>query len=82
MHANNKKNYVDNLIVSDDDNSKLMYIYKMAVTRLQEGNFSLRSCNSNSKELKALMEKDNSITQHILNSKESLERTMIPIKIY
>ena len=32
-----KKNfYVDNLIVSDDDNSKLMYIYKMAVTRLQE----------------------------------------------
>ncbi len=63
-----KKNiYIDNLIVSDDDHSKLMYIYKMAVTRLQEGNFSLRSCDSNSKELKALMEKDNSLTQH--NSK-------------
>ena len=39
----------------------------MAVTRLQEGNFSLRSRNSNSKELKVLMEKDNSLTQH--NSK-------------
>ena len=59
--------YEDNLIVSDDDNNKLMYIYKMAVTRLLEGNFLLRSCNSNSKVLKALMEKDNSLTQH--NSK-------------
>ena len=68
MHENDKNNfYVDNLIVSDDDNSKLMYIYKMAVTRLPEGNFSLRSCDSNSKELKALMEKNNSLTQH--NSK-------------
>ena len=55
------------LIVSDDNNSKLMYIYKMAVTRLQKGNFALRSCNYNSKELKALMEKDNSLTQQ--NSK-------------
>ena len=53
--------YVDNLIVSDDDNSKLIYIYKMAIARLQEGNLSLRSCNSNSKELKALMEKYNSL---------------------
>ena len=59
--------YVDNLIVSDNDNSKLMYIYKIAVNRLQEGNFSLRSCNSNSKELKAPMEKDNSLIQY--NSK-------------
>ena len=59
--------YVDNLIVSDDNNSKFMYIYKMSVTRLQEGHFLLRSCNSNSKELKVLMEKDNSLTQH--NSK-------------
>ena len=59
--------YVDNLIVSDDDNSKAMYIYKMAVTRWQERNFSLRSCNSNSKELKAQMEKGNSFIQH--NSK-------------
>ena len=30
--------YIDNLIVSDDDNSKLMYIYKMAVIRFQEEN--------------------------------------------
>ena len=59
--------YEDNLIVSDDNNIKLMYIYKMAVTRLKEGNFLLRFCNSNSKVLKALMEKDNSLTQH--NSK-------------
>ena len=44
-----------------------MYIYKMAITRFQEGNFSLRSCNSNSKELKVLMKKDNLLTQH--NSK-------------
>ena len=36
----------------------------MAVTRLQERNFSLRSCNSNPKESKALMEKNNSLTQH------------------
>ena len=59
--------YIDNLIVSYDDNCKLMYIDKMAVTRLREEIFSLRSCNSNSKELKALMEKDNSLIQH--NSK-------------
>ena len=57
----------NNFYIDNDDNSKLMYIYKMAVTRLQEGNFSLKSCNSNSKELKTLMEKDNSLTQH--NSK-------------
>ena len=55
------------MIASDDDNSKPVYIYKMAVTRLQEGNFKLRFCNSNSKELKARMEKDNSLTQQ--NSK-------------
>ena len=59
--------YIENLIVSDDDNSKLMYIYKMVVNRLQEGHFLSRSCNSNSKELKAMMEKDNSLIQH--NSK-------------
>ena len=59
--------YVENLIVPEDDNSKLMYIDKMTVTGLQEGNFSLRSCYSNSKELKALMENVNSLTQH--NSK-------------
>ena len=57
----------NNFYIDNDDNSKLVYIYKMAVTRSQEGNFSLRSCNSSSEELKALMEKDNSLTQH--NSK-------------
>ena len=25
--------YLDNLIISNDDNSKLMYIYQMAITR-------------------------------------------------
>ena len=55
MHENDKNNfYVDNLIVSDDDNSKLMYTYKVTVTRLQEENFSLRSRNFNFIELKAL----------------------------
>ena len=63
---------VDNFNVSDDDNSKFICIYKMAVTRFQEGNFSLTSFNFNSKEFKDLMEKDNSLIQH--NSK--LERVL------
>ena len=67
MRMIENKFYPDNLIVSNDDKRKLMYIYEMAVTRLQEGDFSLRSCNSNSKDLKALMEMDNSLIQH--NSK-------------
>ena len=69
-----------NLIVSDIDNSQLMYIYKMAVTRLQEGNFSLGSCNSNSTELKTLMEKDNPLTQHNSKSERVLGYNYDPNK--
>ena len=35
--------YVDNLIVSDDNNSKLMYIYKMAVNGSNKFNFTSKS---------------------------------------
>lgn len=50
--------YVDNLIVMDDNIDRLKYVYKTAIDRLQEGNFSLRSCNSNTKELRKLMMED------------------------
>lgn len=56
--------YVDNLTITDDNISELVHIYKTAIARLQEGNFSLRSCNSNSKQLKTMTIKDNSLVQH------------------
>ena len=60
--------YEDNLIVSDDDNSKLMYIYKMAIIRLQI------------EESKSLMEKDNSLTQHNSKFERVLEYNYDPNK--
>ena len=76
MYENRKKElYIDNLIISDDDSTKLVYVYKIAQK-------SLWSINSNSKELQTLMKRIIPAPNTTLNLKESSDTTMIPIKIY
>lgn len=64
--------YVDNMNVTDDDVGKLVHVYKTAIAILQELNFSLIPCNSNSSELETLMKENNSLVQH----KSEFERVL------
>ena len=42
----------------------LITLYTEAVPRLREGNFQLRSCNSNCESLKSIMKEEGTIVQH------------------
>merc|ERR1712030_155126 len=56
--------YVDNLNKTSNSKEKLVHLYKEAVRRMSEGNFDLRSCNTNCNELKKLMIKDKKYVEH------------------
>ena len=56
--------YVDNLNKTSNNKEKLIHLYKEAVRRMSEGNFDLRSCNTNCNELKELMIKDKKYVEH------------------
>ena len=59
--------YVDNLIKTSNNVEELEYLYKESVQRLQQGNFELRSCNTNLDSLKHKMIEDNKYVEHEAN---------------
>ena len=56
--------YVDNLIKTSNDAVELENLYKESVQRLQQGNFELRSCNTNLNTLKQKMIEDDKYVEH------------------
>lgn len=69
-----------NLIVTNDDIDKLIHIYKTAIARLKEGNFTLKSCNSNLEQLKTLLIEENTLVQHNSGSERFLGYNYDPEK--
>ena len=56
--------YLDNLIKTSNDAVELENLYKESVQRLQQGNFELRSCNTNLNTLKQKMIEDDKYVEH------------------
>ena len=56
--------YVDNLIVTGNSIDFLKGIYGEALSRMKEGGFFLRSWNSNSSELRSIMQSDETLASH------------------
>ena len=56
--------FVDNLVKTSNSEEHLTGLYKSSVERMAEGNFNLRSCNTNCKELKEVMIKDKKFVEH------------------
>ena len=77
--------YVDNLIKTGNSVSELKELYKEAYSRMQKGNFDLRSWNTNNDELKNLMIEDKNFVEHgcqlekVLGYKYSTENDTIQI---
>lgn len=61
----NSSFYVDNLCRTSSSPEELISLYSEAVQRLVQGNFELRSCNSNCDPLKKLIFEDERIAQHV-----------------
>ena len=56
--------YVDNMLVTSNDINFLKKVYTETQRRLEEGGFTLRSWNSNSKELQSIMTDQGNISPH------------------
>ena len=56
--------YVDNLIVTSNELGELHELYNLCYNRMKEGGFTLRSWNSNSIELREILEKDGRLVEH------------------
>ena len=56
--------YVDNLIKTSNSISELSQLYTEAFDRMQQGNFELRSWNTNCKGLKQLLIEDHNFVEH------------------
>ena len=56
--------YVDNLVKTSNSTSHLSELYLESLRRMEEGNFHLRSWNTNSKELLNQLVADNTFVQH------------------
>ena len=56
--------YVDNMLVTSNDINLLKKVYTETQRRLEEGGFTLRSWNSNSKELQSIMTDQGNIAPH------------------
>ena len=60
-----KNNFcVDNLHQINNHPEELIKFYKIAIDRLWVGNFNIHTCNTNSEELKSIVIKENTISQH------------------
>ena len=70
--------FVDNLVKTLNDEDALCRLYSDSVTRLAQGNFDLRSCNSNSDKLKALMQSDNKFVEHGCDAEKVLGYSYYP----
>ena len=68
----NKNMYVDNVLHTGNTFSELHDLYKKSIVRMQEGNFNLRSWNSNSKELRQVMINDGKYVEHGLDFEKVL----------
>ena len=58
------KFFVDNLVTTSDDVQKLTNVYRESVFRFDQAGFDLRSCNTNSNDLRNLMKQDNKYIEH------------------
>ena len=56
--------YVDNMLVTSNNLDFLKDVYRETQNRLEEGGFTLRSWNSNSKELQSIMTDQNNLATH------------------
>ncbi|CAL4128735.1 unnamed protein product, partial [Meganyctiphanes norvegica] len=56
--------FVDNMVKTHNSIDKLKQLYKTSAERMALGNFDLRSCNSNSEELRNVMKVDGKIVEH------------------
>ena len=67
--------YVDNMLVTSNNLNFLEEVYTKTQNRLEEGGFTLRSWNSNSKELQSIMTNQSNIASHgkVLGMKYMLE---------
>ena len=54
--------YVDNLVALESDPDRLADLYSLARKRLQEGGFTIQSCNSNHEVLRAKMKTDDTLS--------------------
>ena len=57
--------YVDNIHQTNNHSKELIKFYKIAIDRFQSDNFNVRSCNTNSEELKSIIVKKNIISQRV-----------------
>ena len=77
--------FVDNLVKSHNSEDELVQLYVNSVARMGQGNFDLRSCNTNSKKLKEIMLKDTRYVEHgcefdkVLGYKYSPDRDVIKL---
>merc|ERR1712121_282502 len=58
------KFFVDNLETTSNDVQELINVYQESVSRFDQVGFDLRSCNTNSNELRTLMKEDNKYIEH------------------
>ncbi|XP_068232042.1 uncharacterized protein [Palaemon carinicauda] len=56
--------YVDNLIITGHNIDELQELYSLCSSPMQEGGFTLRSWNSNSLELRKIMEAEERLVEH------------------
>ena len=56
--------YVDNLIITGNDIESLKKTYQESLQRMEEGGFHLRSWNSNSQEIRDMVDNDNNKALH------------------
>ena len=80
--------YVDNMLVTSNDINFLKKVYTETQHRLEEGDFTLRSWNSNSKELQSIMTDQGNIAPHgnsyekVLGMKYMLEFDPLQVLFY
>jgi len=55
---------MDNLVFTDNNTDILIDLYKNSINRMQEGNFNLRSWNTNNPKLKQIMISDSKLVNH------------------
>merc|ERR1711872_587970 len=72
--------FVDNLFKSHNSEDHLIELYSNSVERMGQGNFDLRSCNTNSNKLRELMIKDKRYVEHGSQFEKVLGYKYSPVK--
>ena len=72
--------FVDNLVKSHNSEDELVQLYVNSVARMGQGNFDLRSCNTNSEKLKEIMIKDTRYVEHNCDFEKVLGYKYSPAK--